>query len=362
MASASLRRCGLWSLSLAALVGCEPQDRVQPDTSATLILRPITTANDEELDLAMPDAGILLDSGQFAFAVDAISGLVRITDSVGNPVRLIGRRGQGPGEYHGVSWLLPADGGLLIGTTDGRTLRFSSDGEFLGQSPFGVRVSGYITRVAGDTIVVAQPTPVLGQGFKPFHVLTLSGDTLGVFGAEGGSEDAKTLIQLYRTITPASDSTFWAVHPFTYLIEQWTTRGSLIHAVQVQRDGFPTGAEGKTVLELMDEYRPAPRVRAVRQRADGTLLVMIERQKPDLPPRPTGAPSGEVPARLAARMEDRDQVLEVVDPRTGRMLRSVVNSGPVYLMGILSDDLVWGVVADADGREQPNVYQLESGM
>ena len=268
MASASLRRCGPWSLILAALVGCETQNRVQPDTSTTMVLRPITTANDHELDLAMPDAGILLDNGGFAFAVDAISGLVRVTDAVGNPVRLIGRRGQGPGEYHGVSWLLPADGGLLIGTTDGRTLRFNSDGEFLGQSPFGVRVSGYITRMAGDIIVVAQPTAVPGQGFRPFQVLDLSGDTLGSFGADGGSEDASTLIQLYRTITPASDSTFWAVHPFTYLLEQWTTRGSLIHAVQVQRNWFPPGAEGKTVLELMDEYRPAPRVRAVRQRAD----------------------------------------------------------------------------------------------
>jgi hypothetical protein len=52
----------------------------------------------------------------------------------------------------------------------------------------------------------------------------------------------------------------------------------------------------------------------------------------------------------------------VVDPRTGQLLRSVVNSGPVYLMGILSDDLVWGVVADADGREQPRVYRLGSGI
>jgi hypothetical protein len=271
---------------------------------------------------------------------------------------MVGRQGQGPGEYYGASWLLPYADGFLLGTSDLRTLAFDDQGNFQGQLPLSFQQSGYMVRLGGDTIVVAQPMSTTHRFGLPFHVLTLAGDTLRSFGAEDRSIGDVGTFLLYRSIAAASDSTFWAVHPFTYQVQLWSASGTKLSDIRVSRAGFAEDVSSRSVAELTDEFRPAPRIRSIWQRDDGKLVLLIERQKANLPDRPPQASGGEIAARSSARMNDRDQVLEVIDPWTGELQDSLINPGPVYLMGAFSDDLVWGLVADDDGREQPQIFRI----
>lgn len=355
----SPRRFLFLAAVMVTAIGCSGSREESAVSAANGAWTPLLIASADTSDLGVPFLAAALPNGQFAFATASSSGLVEVIDSTGAVIRQFGGVGEGPGEYRGVLWLLGHGDSLVVGTGQGKTLVFSTDGAYLGEVRLQLRPSGYRAHLRGDTLVVAEPIYTKDRFGYPLHVMTLSGDTLRSFGVADRSFDAASVkgdaARLFRSVAPATDSTFWAVAPFTYRIEEWSAAGVLIREAQAERAWLLPGAGEMSSAQLIGGVLPAPRVRGIQRSSGGKLLALTER--------PRSAESDPAPQHLGStgfsgRLTELVQEIELVDPSTGTLLWSIINPGPAYLMGFLGPDLLWGITTDPDGREQPVVYRL----
>lgn len=352
-------------LAAAAFVaiGCAEPREQSAVPAADGAWTPLLAAREDTTDLAPPFYATALPNGQFAFATSAFSDRIEVIDTTGAVVRLIGGIGDGPGEYRGVRWLLRRGDSLLVGTTKGNIFAYTTGGVYIGEVPLRMRLSGYLAPLRGDTLMVAEPIYTKDRFGYPLHVMTLSGDTLRSFGVADRRFDAASVkgdaARLFRSVAPATDSTFWAVAPFTYRIEEWSAAGVLIREAQAERAWLLPGAGEMSSAQLIGGVLPAPRVRGIQRSSGGKLLALTER--------PRSAESDPAPQHLGStgfsgRLTELVQEIELVDPSTGTLLWSSTNPGPAYLMGFLGPDLLWGITTDPDGREQPVVYRLPNPL
>lgn len=242
---------------------------------------------------------------------------IRVFDHEGRFVRVVGRSGDGPGEFRGINGLrLTLNDTLYVhDRLRHRLTVLDPDLEFVRSMPLRLTLHDKGVVLAGEYLVMNgfQLTP--DRVGLPIHVTNSFGEIVRSFGGSGavGPEESAGLAGI-RWLTPASGDRVWAAHFNEYILELWSLDGDLVS--RIERD-----AEWFTAPEAEPEgpQPPQPQLLDLRQDADGRLWIMGR----------TADPQWRESRRLVdggwetTRPElNRDFVIEVIDPSSGTLIAS----------------------------------------
>jgi len=293
--------------------------------------------------------------GQLYVATQRLSNLVQALDSSVRFIRTIGRPGPGPGEFGSVGMLYPKGDSVVVGDTRGDAAVFGPDGGFVRSLRIHIRTIGQVLNLRGDSVLV--PTPVMSKERfgLPLQLLGPDGDTVRSFGSADRSFDGRVLSRLYRHVAPATDSTFWVGRVDQYVVERWHMNGTLLQTLTMKRPWFPPLVKD---WDGTNAERFPTMLKQVHQDHDGHLLVMLERARPDWSASERGGhlESGKL-VSLLDRLAYEEQIIEVLDAKSGTLISTINNQGS-FLLNFVDDDRVIGITQGAEGREVLVVYRV----
>jgi hypothetical protein len=298
--------------------------------------------------------------GRYYVAPTMDKARVAVYDASGRFLRLIGRQGQGPGEFEYISTLVVDradslhlfDGWLRRHTviTPNHTVRRTSS--IPGQAeqavllPNGILVTQSVTRSRD------------GVGL-PVHVITPDGRLLRSVGTTERDLPRNVSAPLYRRLAPASDSSVWSARLERYEIEEWDVQGRRLVVLTSDADWFPPWQWPDQ--RQVDERRPQPLVRAIQRRSDGTLWLLATVATTNWKP----APGVD---KLDPRREERpilhpseygkylDTVIELIDPKQGTLVAST--RVPGAFLGFAGADQVYTRRETPDGGEVLEIWRV----
>lgn len=254
-----------------------------------------------------------------------------------------GRQGQGPGEFTGVTGIVPgpADSLFVFDGMQRRAAVLSPSLEYVRTIRLPGVVSGNGRFVDGALLL--NEALRTGRGIsQPLHLLDRDGEARASFGAQDLPDDpsiARETLEM-REVAPVGDGTFWVARINEYLIERWNTSGQLLESFRREVDWFPRW----TVPESDAETPPVPFLKGLHLRGD-TLFVLAQ-----IP----GAnwADGVRPTERWYEVVDpdvyRNTMIEAIDLRTRRVIAASVFSEQIY--GFTSEGLVWDSEMDASGN------------
>lgn len=322
-----------------------------------IALRPVATlsgvGDSIDLGIGMP---ALSASGLIIVPLDyPPSGAVGVFDSAGRFVRRIGRSGGGPGEFRAVRsvGLGPGDSlwvtdqlfrGHVFGPpTSGefaRTVRFTraNTGRI---TPFGILSAGVYT----------------SNGAVPPHLVDWNGALVREYGADSPTSDIHD-----RLGAPGlrDSAHIWVPYANAYVLELLGADGSVHQRLERRVSWFPSDS-GPSAYAWHE--RPRPSIHAVNVGHDGLLWVLIRRAHREWQPQasaPIIRPGEPVAARRLGAIDPSEifeGVLEVLDPRDGRLVATLEVSGGV--LGFPAPDLLYEVRQDDLGRVNMHIWRLE---
>lgn len=259
-------------------------------------------------------------------------------DTPGEAPRVIGERGDGPGQFNTIKFLaLRTDGGVLVlaqrlTRLDSlyRHLRTASDARLVS----ALRV---IALDNGDAVVNRW-----SPNQPPFVWLDSNLTVNREVGAVAGQPDSN----MYA-ITRASNGGFWAARgAFRYEVTRYDSTGAVSGLLQPTREWFPAWEKGGPGSSDPRRYRPQPRITGIHEIAPGKLQVLViiadlrwaASQSGSI--REAGMPGpGEV-ANLY------DSIVEVIDAETGATIASRRFDGAFG--GFTREGLLWELTEQGD--------------
>lgn len=340
----------LFAFTVSACEG----DTTSDPPAQRITMRPIATLSGvgDSIDLAM-GMPAMTASGLIVAPLDLPpSGAVGVFDSTGRFLQRIGRSGGGPGEFQAVR-------NLGIGPGDSLWVIDNSFlGHVFGPPPFGEFVrtvrferpnTGRITRFG-----ILSAGIYTSDGAMPAHLVDWEGALLREYGASALTTDIHD-----RLGAPGlrDSAHVWVPHANAYILELLGADGEVHQRLERHVPWFPSDSEARRYL------RPRPRIHAVNVGNDGLLWVLIRRAhrewKPETSASATRAVESVALRALGAHnlAEVFEGVLEVLDPRDGRLVASLEVSGGV--LGFPSRDLLYEVVQDDLGRVRIHIWRLD---
>lgn len=343
------------SLGIVAPLPGQGSTRVVPSTPACpacrIVLDPVATlgaAGDPPLSRL---TWVTVDSrGRFFAAPTYNRGEIAMYDAGGRFVRRFGRPGRGPGEFSGPIHMLRAGPGDSIHVFEGprHTVLAPALASFGSVRLLPVQPDGLA--FLGDGRMVAHRM-VMGRGGvgQPLHVIDPAGRIARSFAGTEKWDPAK-LYQGMRNIAPAAGNRVWSAHVGSYRVELWGPDGSNPLTVVRNASWFrPWGHE----VGRFAEARERPRVVGVAEDRQGRLWVSILVRDPKRRP---ASGTREVPITEIDSNAEFDTILEVLDPRSGRLLahRRFEQSIPEF---IGDGTMVINRREDADGNIVVDVWR-----
>ena len=235
----------------------------------------------------------------------------------GRLARVIGRAGQGPGEFERLRTLIPGPGDTLFAPDlgQGRITMFGPDRALAGTLPMPF-VLPDLVMPDGSFLVASQIGRSETIGY-PMHVVDREGRVVRSFGTDEPQYRADLNHILTRKVAPGPDGTVWAMAPARYLLERWDpSTGERLQSTRIRSDWFRESIEPYT-----DEtVRPPPRVAGLWEDEDGLVWIIVRDADVDWEPPPRA--NEELPFDLQEYNRLFDWVIEVVDPGSGRVLAS----------------------------------------
>jgi hypothetical protein len=236
----------------------------------------------------------------------------------------LGRPGDGPGEFRFIGDIRFDEDGLLhaFDRRAGRhTVLDASDGSVLGTNRIPVGVWAGVPLADGAVVVSGSLQTREAVGY-PLHVFDGSGTLRKSFGSdEPQFHPGMELATLVRWLLPAGPETFWAAWPNDYRIELWDVRGAMVRALHGNRDWFLPWT--RQVLPR-DNRPPSPSIVDIGYDAEGHLWVVMavagERWSEALNRDRRDSHGNPTLHQDERRHYYRDQIVEVIDPRSGQLL------------------------------------------
>jgi hypothetical protein len=229
----------------------------------------------------------------------------------GEYVRMIGRSGDGPGEFQAITALFVGPGDSLhVRDLRGWSI-FDSAGAFQRRNQnrtLGFR-PGHMRFVGAAEVLVSASLGSAESNY--FHVVSPTGIRIRSFGPIPQYDLASARAVKYERQTAwAGGSTFWAgaVQGSSdgYELEEWSIDGERLRAIKRNAPWFP-------VTHDQAEIRPAPRIAFVHSDSAGRVLVYssiaTNRFRTDAPPG----------ADMSGWWDDR---YEVIDTKSNRVVAS----------------------------------------
>jgi hypothetical protein len=283
-----------------------------------------------------------------------------VFDADGSLLEVVGRAGEGPGEYAVVS---------LVSVTDGDTVRIFDNGlrrltvlapfpdlSVVRTTPMEAPVGGNRTVVAeGGELVTSGRVPTPESVGLPLHRLSSEGALIRSFGAEDpvvapGQEPALSRVLAWAQ----GGGEVWVVHPDEYRIERWTLDGEKVREWNRTPSWLEPGQEGW----VLAPGRPPPtRIQAVAEDGEGRLWVLAHVPGEDWESALLEREGPEGPVYEPRDFERLfDTVVEVIDA-DGRLL--VSERVPQYLLTFVEPGLVVGYRETALEMPFLDVYTVE---
>lgn len=327
----------------------------RPCTSC-LKLRPVTTLRGSgEITVGATTIIARNRRGQFLLThVNEPAGLF-LFGADGRPLRRIGRRGQGPGEFVSIR-ALEISAGDTIHVFDGQLQRVSildPELNFVRTVPLPGPVNLAVVLPGGGYV---QNGTMLSpdQVGLPLHLLDRAGRRLRSFGSADGAFDGMASWAGWRALGLSPRGSVWTL-PFTsYQLEEWGLDGGLKRGFRRDPGWFePYRIAGR----LTPQNPPRPRSDAVWEDARGLVWTVIEVVDPDwrrhLQPIPS-VPGAWQPTDLHRVF---DTVIEVIDPGTGRLVAS--QRFRDLVLGTSEPGLLVRYREDAAGEPALDLYRVE---
>ena len=230
---------------------------------------------------------------------------------------VIGRAGQGPGEFEQLHTLIPGSGDTLFAPDlgQGRITMFGPDRVLAGTlpMPFGLLD---LVMPDGSFLVASQIRRSETIGY-PMHVVDREGRVVRSFGTDEPQYRPDLNHILTRKVALGQDGTVWAMAPARYLLERWDpSTGERLQSTRIRSDWFSESNEPYT-----DEtVRPSPLVEGLWEDEDGRVWTIVQDADVDWEPPPRA--NEHRPVERQEWERTYDWVIEVVDPGSGRVLAS----------------------------------------
>lgn len=278
---------------------------------------------------------------------------IAVYDPDGRFLRSIGRAGPGPGEFSYVSAVVvdKADSVHAFGL---RYDLFRPDGR-LGRSKVvleGARV--WNAFLVGDSAILVQAmpqTPALAG--IPLHLVDRNGGLRRSFGLMPDEPVRVNFWTRWRPTTVSPRGEVWLGMVNRYRLELWSLSGQRLRVLERKTSWFEPwqNHSGDVARD-----RPPPRLLSLRADADGLLWVLI--QIADANYKPLYPPDGREHPMYDVRDEARisDTVLEVIDPRTARVIATQRFDGA--LNWFFADGLVSEVNQNDTDDTEIRVYRV----
>ncbi len=279
-----------------------------------------------DVELRVPDTAVALVSpylfrvdsrGRYYFNDPFGSPGIRVFDRDGRFKRTVGRRGQAPGEFLRITALEfgPSDTMHVYGNahwvfdSSGRHVRTVSTPELM-MVMDAVGLSDTLDILAGSI----NTREAYGQ---PFHLVARSGTVHRSFGIAAQTSSVGAWAGL-RVLTRDGRGGFLASKMNVYEIEHWTRAGDRQRIVRREADWFPAWSHWDS---RPDRAPPPPRVMSMAVDDSGFVWTLISLA--DRAWRPVDGRDPEGKMLTVGELAERfDSIIEVLDPRTGRLLAS----------------------------------------
>jgi hypothetical protein len=323
------------------------------------ITRELTiTGEDTEEYGGVTRAWLKRDSRGLHYTMTSFAPGVLIYDERGRFVRVMGRLGEGPGEFRGVNTLHVGSGDTLhlFDFALRRYQVFSPSHEFVRGHRVDVIPRNVLELRPGHLVVDFNRGERSAFGL-PLHVIQDSAVVFSFGGrdalvATGRPEGAA----LARALTRASDSTFWAARWGEYLLEEWDLTGRLLTRMSRRVDWMeraPLGSPGAAVN---------PSCSHLTRDETGLLWLLCWVRRPDWEELSYEAPSGLAGqttrvSRTGSRYDLFESILEVIDPERGEIVASA--RLPQYILGFLGDGRAYTYEQDELGVGRFAIWRLD---
>lgn len=282
-----------------------------------IVLEHIATLSDSAQPGMLGQSGHLRRDSKGRFiAIAAQRDRLILFDSSGQFLHSIGRRGDGPREFRGLSFVIVGiDDSLYAWSySHSRVTVFASDSLFSRQfpaprPPMFVRPDG--------SFLIAAPIPSEDRIGYPLHVMSGDGQFIRSFGSDPPEYRSDMSLFFDREAAPARDGSIWAIAPGRYVIERWdAASGRRLQEVRVSAPWF---VESRT-LQVDERVRPLPLIQRIWEDSAGFLWLVIRVADADW--RPPAKANIMRPVAADERNAEYDWLLNVVDPRSGTIVAS----------------------------------------
>jgi hypothetical protein len=289
-----------------------------------------------------------LPDGRWVVFEATIGGTIRLYNADGSFQRAIEANGEGPGEYRGLSRVLPSgtDGYVLYDLTGARLSHVDDDFSFRSSTSFVQAIR--IEPLSDGSFVVNATLPrSAAQG----HVVSIVDSTGAVrvsFGGSGRPIDLrKGPYVRHRLIAVGPNDDIWTGYREKYELEEYNTNGRLLSNLSRVADWFVPHTNPSPPRDENSDP-PNPRLRELTVDSDGRVWAVVWVADPDW----RGGISNDP---LVRNDNDRiyDTILEMIDPKGGRVLartRSEYSLRKVHLTGPnLEAPLYFRTIQQEDG-------------
>lgn len=282
----------------------------------------------------------------------------QVFDSTGRFLRTIGRFGPGPNEYNEVVAIVvgPGDTLFLFDRINARMTVIGPDYMLVRTAPIPSSVASAAITAQGLIVISASINDRDRVGF-PLHVFDKLGEYKAPSGAVVPSLRPRDMYYLARRVAASHDGGVWAA-PFTYSYEisKWTVDGKLARTLVREVAWFRPVDSAWAATPTVP---PMSFTRAVIEDSLGLLWTAIE-----VPDRSwkdglveDRMRNGKMAYKPGIVSKLLDGVVEVIDPRAGRLLGSVRFDDPVW--HIMQGGMVVSAREDDDGILRLQVWRVD---
>lgn len=284
---------------------------------------------------------------------------IRIFGPDGRFIRILGRKGGGPGEFEGIAGVKAGRGDSLyvLDNTQSRLSVFGPAYEYARSAPLALSPQMQSVLLGTGEVVVNLDSRSPSHAGLPLHLLGHDGSVKRSFGSQTRLLRPDIPGLTSRVLAPSRTlrAGLWSGHERAYIIEHWDAASSELQQRVVRKvDWFPSGEVPRTRPWNGVTDPPEPSLVQVHENADGMLWVMLS------------LPDPRWKSAVRARTHDHidlidgtrytDAMVEVLDPRRRVVVASVrMDAFPGYF---INDGMAAGAPIERNGRVVIPVYRV----
>lgn len=279
------------------------------------------------------------------YATQDAPALIHIFDRNGKFVRLLGRKGSGPGEYERVQKVLLAerDRVLVLDAVLGRITHFGGNGKVIRSYPFqGGSVMHSATLPNGNFIVNADFFSREAAGYL-IQEFTPEGRSVRLFALDDQSV-SNAPHKRERLLASNSSGQVLSMMPFAYVLDVFSPSGALTRTFRREADWFPPLPPSSRPTGGTDKEEPSARVVAMWTDAEGLLWTV------SLVPKPNWRTESPKPNQYKS-------IIEVIDLNLGSLVAKA--EIPQRVAHGLGDGGVVAYGEDKDGFPWIDVFEFQ---